>query len=194
LKDISDCGLSSFAARVVITTGLVLSFFQVLPHPAVGVSEVHLILGSTLFLLFGTASAATGLALGLLIQGVVFAPYDLPQYGMNLTTLLVPLFGVMSVARRIVMPRTPYVDLKYRDVLALSAVFQAGVVSWVSFWAFYGLGFTIASVQSVTLFGIACLTVILIEPLIDLAVLAMAKLIHSTRGSILFEERLYAAA
>ena len=39
------------------------SFFEVLPHAPVGVSEVHLILGSTLFLILGAAPAAIGLAL-----------------------------------------------------------------------------------------------------------------------------------
>ncbi len=56
-------GISAFAVRSVITTSLVLCFFQVLPHQAVGVSEVHLILGSTLLLMFGAGPAAVGLAL-----------------------------------------------------------------------------------------------------------------------------------
>ncbi len=40
----------------------------------VGVSEVHLILGTTLFLMLGAAPAAIGLAAGLLVQGLFFAP------------------------------------------------------------------------------------------------------------------------
>ncbi|KPX23586.1 Uncharacterized protein ALO71_02952 [Pseudomonas amygdali pv. dendropanacis] len=85
---------------------LVFSFSEVLPHHPVGVSEVHLILGSLLFLLFGAAPVAVGLALGLLVQGLFFAPFDLPQYGMNVTTLLVPLFAVAALARRIIAPDT----------------------------------------------------------------------------------------
>ena len=87
-------GVLSLGLRSVATTALVFAFFEVLPHYPVGVSEVHLILGSTLFLLFGAAPAAIGLALGLLIQGLFFAPFDLPQYGMNVTTLRVPLFAL----------------------------------------------------------------------------------------------------
>jgi ABC-type Co2+ transport system permease subunit len=194
LEEISDRGLFSFLARGAITTGMVLGFFEVLPHPAVGVSEVHLILGSSLFLLFGAAPAAIGLALGLLIQGLFFAPYDLPQYGMNLTTLLIPLFGLTALARRIIAPTTPYVDLKYGQVFALSTAFQTGIVLWVSFWAFYGLGFTAHSVRSITVFAASYVAIILIEPLIDLAVLATAKLIRSTRANLVLEERLHAAA
>ena len=40
-------GGASLVARSAISTALVFSFFQVLPHHPVGVSEVHLILGST---------------------------------------------------------------------------------------------------------------------------------------------------
>ena len=93
-----DGGVVSLAARSVITTALVFTFFEVLPHHPVGVSEVHLILGSTLFLIFGGGAAAIGLALGLLMQGLFFAPFDLPQYGMNVTTLLVPLYAMGLLA------------------------------------------------------------------------------------------------
>lgn len=187
-------GLVSLAARSLATTALVFSFFEVLPHHPVGVSEVHLILGSTLFLIFGAGPAAIGLALGLLIQGLLFAPFDLPQYGMNVTTLLVPLFGVMAVARRIIAPDTPYVELKYSQALALSTAYQAGVVAWVAFWAFYGQGFGAENLTSVASFGGAYMLVILVEPLVDLAVLAAAKALHGLQGSALFERRLYEAA
>ena len=118
-ETVRERGLLSLALRSVATTALVFCFFEVLPHYPVGVSEVHLILGSTLFLVFGVAPAAIGLALGLLIQGLFFAPFDLPQYSMNVTTLLVPLFALSLLARRIIAPDTPYVDLKYRQALAL---------------------------------------------------------------------------
>ena len=49
-------GAGRFAARGLIATGAVLAFFQLLPHPPVGVSEVHLILGSTLFLTLGAGA------------------------------------------------------------------------------------------------------------------------------------------
>jgi ABC-type Co2+ transport system permease subunit len=187
-------GVLSLGLRSVATTALVFSFFEVLPHYPVGVSEVHLILGSTLFLLFGAAPAAIGLALGLLIQGLFFAPFDLPQYGMNVTTLLVPLFGLSALARGIIAPATPYVDLKYRQALALSTAYQAGIVAWVGFWAFYGQGFTVDNFASIGSFGGAYMLVILVEPLVDLAVLAGAKLLHGLRGSFLVERRLYDAA
>ncbi|WP_022722432.1 energy-coupling factor ABC transporter permease [Rhodopseudomonas sp. B29] len=184
----------SLAARGTLTTALVFSFFQVLPHYPVGVSEVHLILGSTLFLLFGAAPAAIGLGLGLLLQGIFFVPTDLPQYGMNVTTLLVPLFGLQALAKRIVAPGTAYVDLRYSQALMMSTTYQAGIVAWVAFWAFYGQGFGAHNIAAVTSFGAAYLLVIVFEPAFDLAVLGAAKSLKGLRGSLLVERRLHQAA
>ncbi|MGE0487070.1 MAG: energy-coupling factor ABC transporter permease [Gammaproteobacteria bacterium] len=186
-------GVFSLVARSLLTTALVLCFFEILPHRPVGVSEVHFILGSTLFLLFGAAPAAVGLALGLLVQGLVFAPFDLPQYGMNVTTLLVPLFAIAALSRRVIRPDTPYVAVGYRQALVLSTTYQGGVVAWVGFWAFYGQGFGMANVQSIVTFGVAYLGVVLIEPLVDLGVLAVAKALARAPASALFERRLYQA-
>lgn len=185
-----DGGLPALAGRSLLTTALVFGFFQILPHFPVGVSEVHFILGSTLFLLFGAAPAAIGLALGLLIQGLFFAPLDLPQYGMNVTTLLVPLFALQALARRIIAPGTAYVDLSYAQALALSTAYQGGVVVWVAFWAIWGQGF--AGIGGVATFGAAYMLVVLIEPLVDLAVLAGAKSVRSLRDSGLVSPRLFA--
>jgi len=191
---IGERGAVSLVVRAAAATALVFGFFELLPHHPVGVSEVHLILGSTLFLLFGAAPAAVGLALGLLIQGLFFAPFDLPQYGMNVTTLLVPLLAVAALARRIIAPNTPYVDLSYRQALGLSTAFQSGIVAWVAFWAFYGKGFTAENALSVLTFGSAYMTVVILEPLLDLAVLAGAKATHGLRNSRLVERRLYQTA
>lgn len=185
-------GFASLAIRSVLATAAVVFFFQVLPHPPVGVSEVHLILGSSLFLILGAAPTAIGLALGLLLQGVIFAPFDLPQYGMNVTTLLVPLFAMQMLARRLIATGTAYVDLTYRQTLAMSVTYQGGIVAWVAFWAFYANGFSAAS--AIATFGAAYMTVVLIEPLIDLALLAAAKRMRGLAGSGFVTPRLFDAA
>ena len=188
-----ESGIASVAVRSLIATIGVFVFFEVLPHFPVGVSEVHFILGSTLFLILGAGPAAIGLAAGLLIQGLFFAPFDLPQYGMNLTTLLVPLFALHELSRRIIAPGTAYVDLEYRQVLALSTVYQGGVVAWVAFWAVYGAGFGADSLTAIAAFGAAYMLVVVIEPVVDLAVLGLAKALKA-QGSPVVTPRLYAAA
>lgn len=191
-ESLRDRGIASLAARSAIATAAVFSFFEILPNFPMGISEVHFILGSTLFLILGAAPAAIGLALGLLVQGMFFAPFDLPQYGMNVTTLLVPLFALQLVAKRIIAPGTAYVDLRYDQALALSTAYQGGVVAWVAFWAFLGQG--AEAITSVAAFGVAYMLVIVLEPLVDLAVLAGAKSIRGLEGSGLVTRRLHAAA
>ena len=186
-------GAASVAVRSLIATVGVFIFFEVLPHFPVGVSEVHFILGSTLFLILGAGPAAIGLAAGLLIQGMFLAPFDLPQYGMNLTTLLVPLFALHEVAKRVIAPGTAYVDLEYRQVLSLSLVYQGGVVAWVAFWAIYGQGFGAENLSMIATFGMAYMLVVVVEPIADLAVLAGAKALNG-RPSAFVAPRLYAAA
>jgi len=187
-------GVISLAVKSLFSALLVFSFFQVLPHQPVGVSEVHLILGSTLFLMFGMAPAAIGLATGLLMQGLFFAPLDLPQYGMNITTLLVPLFAMSLLAKKIIPENVAYKDLSYSQTLKLSTAYQGGIVAWVALWAVYGQGFGSETLAQVLSFGAAYMSVIILEPLVDLAVLAGAKTLHSLKGSMVVEKRLYAAA
>lgn len=189
-REIRERGAMPLLARIAMTTGLVLCFFEVLPHTTVGVSEVHLILGTTLFLVFGPAAAALGLALGLLVQGLLFVPPDLPQYGMNVTTLLVPLFAVRAVARRIVPPTAAYVDLRWDQLLRLSATYQGGVVSWVVFWTLWGQGVSAANLAAIGSFASAYVIVLVVEPLLDLAVLAAARSFHRLARSPLVDPRL----
>jgi cobalt uptake protein with substrate-specific transmembrane region len=187
-------GVASLAARSAIAAVGTLVFFELLPHFPVGVSEVHFILGSTLLLLMGAAPAAIGLALGLLIQGMFFAPTDLPMYFVNLTTLLVPLFAISALAKKVIAPDTRYVDLSYKQALKLSTAYQGGVVAWVAFWVFYGQGFGAETMASVMAFGGAYMLVVIIEPIADLAVLAGAKALRGLEGSGLVTERLYKSA
>jgi ABC-type Co2+ transport system permease subunit len=193
LADLGRSDPVSFVARTAMAAAGTFIFFQVLPHFPVGISEVHFILGTTLFLLMGAAPAALGLALGLLVQGMFFAPTDLPMYFVNVTTLLVPLFAISALAERIVPRATAYVDLDYGQVVKLSAMYQGGVVAWVAFWAFYGQGVGAETVQAVWTFGAAYMLVILIEPIADLAVLAGAKTLRGSAAGGFFTQRLYAA-
>ena len=193
-ESIRKDGLTSLLLRAFISSVLVFGFFELLPHHPVGVSEVHLILGTTLLLVFGVAPAAIGLAAGLLVQGLFFAPFDLPQYGMNVTTLLLPLWGIHLLAKRIIPARTAYVDTRYTQALVLSTAYQGGIVAWVAFWAFYGHGFSSENLASVGSFGLAYMSVVLLEPLIDLGVLAAAKALSRYSQGPLFNVRLHQPA
>ena len=132
----------ALVGRSAAASAMVLGFFEFLPHPPVGVSEVHLILGTTLFLILGTVPTAIGLIFGLVAQSFLFSPSDIPQLGMNLTTLILPVLAMAALAQRIIPADTPYTEVTYGQAAKLSAVFQGGIVAWVAFWVFYGQGFT----------------------------------------------------
>ena len=186
-------GAAALGVRTIIATALVFFFFEVLPHVPVGVSEVHFILGSTLFLMFGAAPAAFGLAFGLAAQGLLLAPADLPQYGMNVTSLLVPLLAVDALARRVIPANTAYKDVTYAQAFKLSTTYQGGVVAWVAFWAMYGQGVGMDNLVEIAAFGASYMGVVMVEPLLDLAILAVVKGMHQMEGSLALQPRLFRA-
>lgn len=191
VDSIKNSGLFPLIVKSIMASILVFMFFEVFPHQAVGVSEVHLILASTLFLIFGLAATSLALAIGLLVQGLLFSQFDLPQYGMNVTTLLMPLFVMSFVASKVIPANIAYKDIKYSDALKLSFVYQGGIVTWVAFWALYGQGFAYENLSSVLSFSIAYMSVILIEPLINLALLSGAKTLHILQNSPFVNNRLF---
>ena len=109
-------------------------------------------------------------------------------------TLLVPLFAIAMLSRRIVPAGTAYAEIGYRQALALSTAYQGGIVAWVAFWALYGHGFTAANLAAIGSFGAAYMLVVTVEPLVDLAVLAAAKSLKGLQGSGLVAARVYQGA
>ena len=194
VDDLKTHSSVSLGVRAIVAALGVFIFFEVFPHFAVGISEVHFILGTTLILLLGSGAAVLGLTGGLAIQGIFFAPSDVPMYLVNVTTLLFPLFAVDAIAKKIIPQSTAYVDLNYTDVLKLSAVYQGGVVAWVAFWAIYGQGVGAENLTAVASFGAAYLLVILIEPVADLAALAGAKGLRAATDKGVFTHRLHHTA
>jgi ABC-type Co2+ transport system permease subunit len=189
-ENIKDNGLSSFILKSLLSTIVIFSCFEIFPHYPVGVSEVHLILGTTIFLIFGVAPAMVGLALGLLIQGLFFAQFDLPQYGINVTTLLASMLLLNFVSKKIIPENIAYKDISYSQLLKLSIIWEGSIISWVAFWAFYGQGFTSENIHNVTIFGGSYILVVILEPIIDLAILALVKTFYkSDRCNILFDKR-----
>ncbi len=189
--NIKENGAVSLILKSIIAAAIVFFCFEVLPHYPVGVSEVHLILGTTIFLVFGIAPAAIGLALGLLVQGLFFAPFDLPQYGINVTTLLASMFALNMAAKKVIPQGVAYKDITYTQLLKLSVIWEGAIVSWVAFWALYGQGFSAENIYNVLTFGAAYMSVIILEPLVDVAVLAAVKAYNKTNEcNFLFDKRL----
>jgi ABC-type Co2+ transport system permease subunit len=191
LEHIKESGALSLLLRAIISTALVFVFFEIFPHYPVGISEVHLILGTTLLLVFGVAPAMMGLALGLLIQGITVAQFDLPQYGINVTTLLASMVILNYATQKIVPAGTAYKDITYAQMVKMSVIWEGAIVSWVAFWALYGQGFGAENLHNIATFSGAYMLVVIIEPFIDLAVLALVKAFYKSDScNILFNKRL----
>lgn len=190
-ENIKENGVLSLLLKSILATIIVFFCFELLPHYPIGVSEVHLILGTTIFLVFGIAPAMIGLALGLLIQGLFFAQYDLPQYGINVTTLLASMLMLNFAVKKIIPQDIAYKDISYSQMLKISIIWEGAIVSWVAFWAFYGQGFGVENLESVFSFGCAYMGVILLEPFIDLAVLAGVKAFTDSKSNIFFDKKLH---
>ena len=191
LDNMKENGVISLFLKSIIATIIVFCCFEVLPHYPIGVSEVHLILGTTIFLVFGIAPAAIGLAMGLLIQGLFFAQFDLPQYGINVTTLLASMFILNLAVQKIIPSGTAYKDISYSQMLKMSIVWEGAIVSWVAFWALYGQGFGTENLSEIFSFGSAYMSVVIIEPLVDMAVLSAVKAYRKTENcSYLFDKKL----
>lgn len=120
--------------RGVIAAALAIVFFEVFPRVLAGVSEVHLILGSSLLLTAGAAPTAIGLAAGLAVQSLFFEPQDLPQYGMYATMLLAALFAVQAVAKRMLPVKILDLGPGCTHLLKMSLAFKGGIVAWVALW------------------------------------------------------------
>ena len=192
---IKENGSISLILKSIISTIIVFICFQILPHFPVGISEVHLILGTTIFLVFGMAPALIGLALGLLAQGLLFAQFDLPQYGMNVTTLLASMIILDIAVKKIIPKGTAYKDISYSQMLKMSIVWEGAIISWVAFWAFYGQGFSAENIVNVFSFGSAYMVVIIIEPFVDMAILSAVKAFYKEGKNCtsLFDKRLFKA-
>ena len=178
------------AVRCLITTIFVFSFFEVLPQYPLGVSEVHFIFGATLFLFFGAGATAFGLVAGLSLQGILLAPSDLAQLYINISTLLFPLFAVSYISTKIIPANIAYTDLQYRQVISLTGIYQGGIILWVAFWCFYGHGFNQETFYNVGVFSLAYSTVIGIECLLDVGLLATFKGYKKRSLPSVFNQRL----
>ena len=190
-ENIKENGVLSLLLKTIVSVMVVFMCFEVLPHYPVGVSEVHLILGTTLLLVFGVAPAMLGLALGLLLQGVTVAQFDLPQYGINVTTLLASMLALNYATQKIIPKGTAYKDISYTQMLKMSLIWEGSIVGWVAFWALYGQGFGAENLSEIVSFGSAYMLVVILEPFIDMTVLALVKTFYKSDScTLMFDKRL----
>jgi ABC-type Co2+ transport system permease subunit len=140
---------------------------------------VRSLIAGVLFLLFmqafhlpvrglGFVPALFGFAIGLLAQGLLFAPADLVHIGVNTLSLAVPLTLVHATLGKRLLAARARLDL--RAVLKLDAAVYSGVTLMVGFWLAVG---EVATPLSAWLaFASSYAAIVAVEPLLTLLVVA----------------------
>lgn len=153
--------------RSLIAGVLFLLFMQAF-HLPVGPSELHFLGAMPLYLALGFVPALFGFAIGLLAQGLLFAPADLVHIGVNTLSLAVPLTLVHATLGKRLLAARARLDL--RAVLKLDAAFYSGVTLMVGFWLAVG---EVATPLSAWLaFASSYAAIVTVEPLLTLLVVA----------------------
>ncbi|MCR4286983.1 MAG: energy-coupling factor ABC transporter permease, partial [Deltaproteobacteria bacterium] len=142
-------------------------------HMSIGPSELHFIGAMSIYLTLGFIPTMFGFALGLLLQGLLFEPMDLPHLAVNSLSLIVPLITVHYVAGRKLFDSSFKKRLSWPTVLKLDGIYYAGVTSMVGFWLFIGEVETPFSAWLV--FASSYLAVVAVEPFISLLTVKMLK-------------------
>lgn len=140
-------------------------------HMKAGPSELHFLGAMPLYLCFGFVPTLFGLALGLLLQGLIFEPQDLVHLAVNALSLMLPLMVVHhGVAKRLIRADKP---LSVKNLFKLDAVYYSGMLAMVGFWL--SLGQPQASLSEWASVAMAYLPVMLLEPWITLGVLWLLR-------------------
>lgn len=124
-----------------VKTALAAAFFSLFMqsfHMNIGPSELHFIGASAMYLTLGFLPTLFGFALGLLLQGLLFEPVDLPHLAVNSLSLIVPLVTVHYAFGRKFFDESFGKRVSWAAILKLDAAYYAGVTGMVGFWLFIG--------------------------------------------------------
>lgn len=121
-----------------LLASLFFSLFMQSFHMSVGPSELHFIGASAMYLTLGFIPTLIGFSVGLLLQGVLFDPMDLPHLAVNSLSLIIPLISVHYAFGHRLFNRSLGQCLTWAQILKLDAAYYAGVTGMVGFWLLIG--------------------------------------------------------
>ena len=144
--------------------GLFFSLFMQSFHLPVGPSELHFVGAMVIYLTFGFLPTLFGFAIGLLVQGMLFAPADLMHLAVNSLSLILPLILLHQLKGKKLFKGE---QLSFKEIAKLDAIYYSGVSLMVGFWLvgegvthfaawaqFMGAYLAIAMVEPVLTYGI----------------------------------------
>lgn len=157
----------------VLLAAVFFSVFMQGFHMSVGPSELHFIGAMSIYLTLGFIPTMFGFAAGLLLQGLLFDPMDLPHLAVNSLSLILPLITVHYVAGRELFDKGVRQRVSWTTILKLDGIYYAGVTSMVGFWLLIGEVETPFSAWLT--FAASYLAVVAVEPFITLLTVKTLK-------------------
>ena len=164
--------LVTTTAKTVLAAGFFTVFMQSF-HMSIGPSELHFIGASAMYLTLGFLPTLFGFALGLLFQGLLFEPLDLPHLAVNTLSLIVPLVTVHYAFGRKFLDDTFGKRLSLAAILKLDAAYYAGVTGMVGFWLF--IGDVATPFSAWVAFASSYMAIVAIEPVFTYVIVRMLK-------------------
>ena len=153
------------------------SLFMQSFHVKVGPSELLFVGAMVIYLTLGFVPALIGFAVGLLLQGVLFEPLDLPHLAVNSLSLIVPLIAVhYTLGRKL---REQEGVITWKNILKLDALYYSGVTAMVGFWL--AMGEVATPLSAWATFAASYLVIVACEPPLTYAALRLLKRHESSR-------------
>ncbi|MFG6447301.1 energy-coupling factor ABC transporter permease [Roseateles sp. BYS180W] len=159
------------AAPRTLLAAVFFSVFMQAFHMPAGPSELHFLGAMPIYIAFGYLPTLLGLPLGLLLQGLLFDPQDLPHLAVNALSLMLPLMAVhFTLGQRLLAAGTP---VRVATLVKLDGVFYSGVVAMVAFWLSLSSG--AGALAGFETFALHYAPLVLLEPAVTLAVLWLLR-------------------
>jgi len=155
----------------VLLAAVFFSLFMQGFHVKVGPSELHFVGAMVIYLTLGFIPTLFGFAFGLLLQGVLFEPLDLPHLAVNSLSLILPLIAVHYTLGRKLREHDGVIT--WKNILKLDAMYYSGVTAMVGFWL--AMSNVATSFTAWATFASSYLVLVACEPLLTYAALRLLK-------------------
>ncbi len=166
----------------IVKTGAAAVFFSLFMqsfHMSVGPSELHFIGASAIYLTLGFIPTLFGFALGLLLQGLLFEPGDLPHLAVNSLSLIVPLATMHYSFGRRFFDKENKLKLSWARILKADAIYYSGVTAMVGFWLL--VGDVPTPFHAWATFASSYIFIVALEPLVTFAAVSLLKRYQDNR-------------
>lgn len=153
-------------------------FMQSFSTP-VGPSELHFVGAMAMYLTLGFLPTLIGFAIGLLLQGLLFDPMDLPHLAVNSLSLMLPLIAVHYTLGRRLRDAASGQRVDWASILKLDALYYGGVTTMVGFWLL--ISDVATPFAAWAAFAGSYLAIVAVEPLITYGAVRLLKRYEHTR-------------